>query len=127
MSIAPPPERPLGLPGVTFADLHRADRLAALHARFVDDVRAVEPELWARWETYAVAPSALGAVARSNLLVAMAPHVSRFLGRLFFAAGNLWFGIGLLVLLTGGVFLGGWWETFYGGTEKGYTDYPAAA
>ena len=73
----------LGLAGFTFADLHRPARLAALYDLYCDDVRRVEPELWAQWESYRRHPTALGAVATSNLIVAMAPHVSRFLTRLF--------------------------------------------
>ncbi len=73
----------LGLAGFTFADLHRPARLAALYDLYCDDVRRVEPELWAQWESYRRNPTALGAVATSNLIVAMAPHVSRFLTRLF--------------------------------------------
>ena len=73
----------LGLAGFTFADLHRPARLAALYDLFCDDVRRAEPELWAQWEAYRRHPTALGAVATSNLIVAMAPHVSRFVTRLF--------------------------------------------
>ena len=43
----------------------------------------MEPELWAEWSTYRLTPAALGPVARGNLIVAMAPHVSRFITRLF--------------------------------------------
>ncbi|MGD9905690.1 MAG: pyridine nucleotide-disulfide oxidoreductase [Vicinamibacterales bacterium] len=75
--------QPLGLPEFSFADLHRPDRLADLHARFVDEVRAVEPALWDRWEAHRRDPAVLGPVERSALLVAMAPYVSRFVARLF--------------------------------------------
>ena len=83
MSTVPSPHLALGLAGFTFADLHVPERLAELHARFVEDVRAVEPELWTRWEAFATTPAALGPVERSTLLVALAPHVSRFVARLF--------------------------------------------
>jgi NADPH-dependent glutamate synthase beta subunit-like oxidoreductase/NAD(P)H-flavin reductase len=83
MSVTSASRQPLGLPDFTFADLHLPDRLAALHARFVDEVRGLEPELWARWEAYRAAPTALGPIERSALLVALAPHVSRFISRLF--------------------------------------------
>jgi hypothetical protein len=75
--------QPLGLPGFTFADLHLPERLAELHTRFADEVRGLEPELWARWEAHRAAPAALGPVDRSAVLVALAPHVSRFVARLF--------------------------------------------
>jgi NAD(P)H-flavin reductase/NADPH-dependent glutamate synthase beta subunit-like oxidoreductase len=74
----------LGLPGYTFADLHRPDRLASLHDRFCEEVRATDPAFWLEWEAYRSAPDApRPPLALSNLLIAMAPHVSRFLKRLF--------------------------------------------
>jgi NADPH-dependent glutamate synthase beta subunit-like oxidoreductase/NAD(P)H-flavin reductase len=74
---------PLGLPGFTFADLHDPGRLADLYRAFTSGVAATEPELWQRWEQYRRVPESLGAVARGNLVVQMAPHVSRFVARLF--------------------------------------------
>jgi NADPH-dependent glutamate synthase beta subunit-like oxidoreductase/NAD(P)H-flavin reductase len=73
----------LGIAGFTFADLHQPARLHALYELFCEDVRRADPDLWAQWEAYRVTPSALGAVARSNLIVTMGPYVSRFLARLF--------------------------------------------
>jgi NADPH-dependent glutamate synthase beta subunit-like oxidoreductase/NAD(P)H-flavin reductase len=74
----------LGLPGYTFADLHRPDRLASLYDRFCEEVRATDPAFWLEWEAYRSAPDApRPPLALSNLLIAMAPHVSRFLKRLF--------------------------------------------
>lgn len=77
------PDTTLGLNGFTFADLHRPARLRELYLRFVEQVKATEPELWAQWEQYREVPASFGAVARSNLIVAMAPHVSRFVSVLF--------------------------------------------
>ena len=77
------PDTALGIPGFTFADLHQPRRLRDLHDQFVTTVKASEPELWAQWEQYREVPESLGAVARGNLVVAMAPHVSRFITRLF--------------------------------------------
>ena len=73
----------LGIAGFTFADLHQPSRLRALYDAFCDDVRRAEPELWTQWDAYSVNPSGLAPIAASNLIVAMAPHVSRFLTRLF--------------------------------------------
>jgi NADPH-dependent glutamate synthase beta subunit-like oxidoreductase/NAD(P)H-flavin reductase len=73
----------LGVDGFTFADLHRPARLAELYLRFVDQVKRSEPELWAQWEQYRELPDSLSNIARSNLVVAMAPHVSRFISELF--------------------------------------------
>ena len=73
----------LGIAGFTFANLHEPRRLQALYELFCDEVRRTEPQLWADWEAHRKAPPVLGPIERSNLIVAMAPHVSRFLTRLF--------------------------------------------
>ena len=74
----------LGLPGYTFEDLHRPDRLASLYDRFCEQVRATDPAFWLEWDAYRHAPDApRPPLALSNLLTGMAPHVSRFLQRLF--------------------------------------------
>jgi NAD(P)H-flavin reductase/NADPH-dependent glutamate synthase beta subunit-like oxidoreductase len=89
MSVTPPsypaaPTTNLGVAGYTFADLHEPERLASLYERFCEDVRAADPALWREWDAYRAAPDApRPPVALSNLLVAMAPHVSRFVTRLF--------------------------------------------
>ena len=83
MALNTAPETALGISGFTFADLHQPSRLRDLHDRFVEAVKASEPELWAQWEQYREVPESIGAVARGNLVVAMAPHVSRFITRLF--------------------------------------------
>src|SRR6187397_2482687 len=74
---------PLGIDGFAFADLHRPAKLRELYNRFVERVKATEPELWGQWDQYRSVPESLGAVARGNIVVAMAPHVSRFLSELF--------------------------------------------
>ncbi|HYU80781.1 MAG TPA: FAD-dependent oxidoreductase [Vicinamibacterales bacterium] len=73
----------LGIAGFTFADLHQPARLAILYELFCGEARRADPDLWAQWEAHRANPAALGPVARSNLIVALAPHVSRFLTRLF--------------------------------------------
>jgi NADPH-dependent glutamate synthase beta subunit-like oxidoreductase/NAD(P)H-flavin reductase len=74
----------LGLPGYTFEDIHRPDRLASLYDRFCEEVRATDPAFWLEWDAYRQAPDApRPPLALSNLLTGMAPHVSRFLQRLF--------------------------------------------
>jgi NADPH-dependent glutamate synthase beta subunit-like oxidoreductase/NAD(P)H-flavin reductase len=74
----------LGVPGFTFADLHRADRLRELHERFCQEVARVDPIFWGEWEAYSRDPDAPRRAADlSSLLVRMAPHVSRFLTGLF--------------------------------------------
>src|SRR6187431_2359480 len=74
---------PLGIGGFTFADLHQPARLRELYNRFVEQVKAAEPELWSQWAQYREVPESLTAIARGNIVVAMAPHVSRFVAELF--------------------------------------------
>ncbi len=83
MSSSTSPNTALGIPGFSFADLHQPARLRDLYGHFVGEVKASEPGLWAQWEQYRSVPESLGAVTRGNLVVAMAPHVSRFISRLF--------------------------------------------
>ena len=83
MSPGTAPDTPLGIPGFSFADLHQPARLRELYRQWVDDVKATEPELWAQWDQHRQSPGTLGPVARGDLIVAMAPHVSRFITRLF--------------------------------------------
>src|SRR3954464_5710863 len=79
-----PASTSLGVPGYTFADLHQPERLASLYERFCEEAAAADPVLWGEWDGYRQAPDApRPPVALSNLLIAMAPHVSRFLQRLF--------------------------------------------
>jgi len=78
------PDAPLGIPGYTFADLHEPERLSSLYDRFCEQVSADDPALWRRWVAYRDAPDApRPATEVSTLLTSMAPHVSRFVGRLF--------------------------------------------
>ena len=78
------PETPLGVPGYTFADLHQPERLASLYERFCEDVQAADRALWLKWDAYRREPDApRPPLVVSNLLIDMAPHVSRFVTRLF--------------------------------------------
>jgi NADPH-dependent glutamate synthase beta subunit-like oxidoreductase/NAD(P)H-flavin reductase len=75
---------PLGIPGYTFGDLHDSERLASLYDRFCEEVRAADAALWSEWDGYRRAPDApRPPIALSSLLVRMAPHLSRFVTRLF--------------------------------------------
>src|SRR5258705_9960671 len=70
--------------GYTFADLNEPERLASLYDGFCEEAAAADPALWAEWSAYRRAPDApMPPVVLSNLLIAMAPHVSRFVKRLF--------------------------------------------
>jgi NADPH-dependent glutamate synthase beta subunit-like oxidoreductase/NAD(P)H-flavin reductase len=74
----------LGVPGYTFTDLHQPERLASLYDRFGEEVQVSDPPLWREWDAYRRSPDTPPSpVALSNLLIAMAAHVSRFVLRLF--------------------------------------------
>src|SRR5262249_19515200 len=74
----------LGIPGYDFADLYESDRLESLYERFCEEVRTNDPSFWIQWDAYRRDPDApRSPLALSNLLAGMAPHVSRFLTRLF--------------------------------------------
>jgi NADPH-dependent glutamate synthase beta subunit-like oxidoreductase/NAD(P)H-flavin reductase len=79
------PERdvPLGAEGFTYQDLHREDRLAALDAVFLRDLRASNAALADRLVAYRRDPKALTPLELSALLVETAPKLSAFLARLF--------------------------------------------
>jgi len=78
----------LGISGYTFADLHEPERLSSLYDRFCEEVSAENEALWAEWDEYRRNPDAARPpVALSNLIVAMAPYVSRFVTRLFDVGG----------------------------------------
>jgi NADPH-dependent glutamate synthase beta subunit-like oxidoreductase/NAD(P)H-flavin reductase len=77
-------EMPLGIDGFTYADLYRPSRLRDLHDRFCARVAADDPALWALWDAYRTAPATVTSpIERSDLIVRMAPHLSRFVATLF--------------------------------------------
>src|SRR5262249_25396682 len=74
----------LGVPDYSFSDLHEPERLESLSERFCEQVAADDPALWRDWDEYRRAPDApRPPIALSDLLVALAAHVSRFVTRLF--------------------------------------------
>ena len=78
------PQMPLGISGVTYADLHEPERLASLYERFCEEVKAADGPFWAAWDAYRADPNApRQPIALSSLLTRMAPYVSRFIARLF--------------------------------------------
>ena len=88
---APPPpahdetDFPLGLEGFTYGDLHRPARLRALAERFYAELRREDALLHAALAEYLAARGEhlRGTKAESELLIAAAPHLSRFVARLF--------------------------------------------
>ncbi|MBI2920406.1 MAG: FAD-dependent oxidoreductase [Planctomycetes bacterium] len=81
----PAPAQPvLALPGFTWSDLHDPARLRNLLDVFHSEVAAADPALWKEWQPYAAARGAgYPPLKVSDLVVRMAPHVSRFVARLF--------------------------------------------
>jgi len=73
----------LGIPGFTFLDLHRPERLADLHRAFLDDLAARDAGLHARWLEHASGSARLTKPAESALLIDVGRHVSTFVARLF--------------------------------------------
>ena len=74
---------PLGIDGFTYADLYQPSRLRELHDLFCARVAADDPSLWSEWDAYRAAPDSASPIERSDLIVRMAPHLSRFVTALF--------------------------------------------
>ena len=78
------PDRTLGIPGFTFGDLFEPARLADLHGEFERWFARTAPEAHARFDAYrACKGEGMTAEAKSEALLAAAPHVSAFVVRLF--------------------------------------------
>jgi NAD(P)H-flavin reductase/NADPH-dependent glutamate synthase beta subunit-like oxidoreductase len=79
---------PVGVPGFTYEDLYVPARLADLHDAFLRQLAAADPALSDEWAAHRAAPDApRSAVERSDLIVRVAPHVSRFVATLFNVEG----------------------------------------
>src|SRR5919202_356311 len=76
---------PLGIEGFTYGDLYRPGRLRALAEAFYAEVGREDAALGARLAEYVSArgENLKGTKAESELLIAAAPHLSRFVARLF--------------------------------------------
>ncbi|MBC8646592.1 MAG: hypothetical protein H7X85_05485, partial [Thermoanaerobaculia bacterium] len=74
---------PLGVPGFTYQDLHREDRLRDLDALFLAEIEREDGPLAQRLRAYRQEPAAWDALSRSRLLVDAARHLSLFVVRLF--------------------------------------------
>src|SRR5262249_19370803 len=73
----------LGIPGFQFADLFQPEGLRRLTETFETGVLATDPVLMSAWRDYRAPPPPVPPKKASDLLVRMAPHVSRFIARLF--------------------------------------------
>ncbi|MGH9941882.1 MAG: pyridine nucleotide-disulfide oxidoreductase [Pyrinomonadaceae bacterium] len=76
---------PLGIEGFTYGDLYRPARLRALAERFYAEVESADAELHRALMDYLTAHGAklAGTKQESELLIAAAPHLSRFVAGLF--------------------------------------------
>ncbi len=73
----------LAIPGFQYADLYDPDRLRELAGVFYEEVGKADPLLLSAWSSYQAGPDRIQPRQVSDLLVRMAPHLSRFLARLF--------------------------------------------
>jgi NADPH-dependent glutamate synthase beta subunit-like oxidoreductase/NAD(P)H-flavin reductase len=80
-----PADFPLGVEGFTYGDLHRPARLRALAEAFYAEVESSDAALHAALAGYVGSrgENLKGTKAESELLIAAAPHLSRFVARLF--------------------------------------------
>ena len=69
--------------GLAFADLYDRAGLIRLDGAFVDGLRAGDPALADRLETARAVPEALAPKDESGLILDLAPHLDRFIARLF--------------------------------------------
>ncbi len=79
----------LRIPGFSFSDLYDPHRLAALDGEFVRELEGSDPELAAILKSGRSDPDALSALQLSDFLVRLAPHVSRFVEKIFPISGEL--------------------------------------
>jgi len=77
----------LGIPGFSYADLHRPAGLARLHGAFLEALQAADPELASRFEAHRLQPLEAGPAA-SEIEMAVAEHLSAFVATLFGVEGE---------------------------------------
>src|SRR5690349_10489759 len=80
----PRSDMPLGLTGFRYADLFLPDRLRELYNVFCSELEQKAPDTWRLYEAYRShhAEGKTTADETSSALLAVAPHVSDFVGRL---------------------------------------------
>src|SRR5712671_3439141 len=69
--------------GLQFADLYRRDGLTRVDAAFVEQLGAADAATALRLTAARAAPESLDNKSESALLLDMAPHLDRFIARLF--------------------------------------------
>jgi NADPH-dependent glutamate synthase beta subunit-like oxidoreductase/NAD(P)H-flavin reductase len=80
-----PTDFQLGIEGFAYGDLYRPSRLRDLAETFYAEVARADPSLHAALSEYVASrgENVRGTKAESDLLIAAAPHLSRFVARLF--------------------------------------------
>jgi len=80
-----PTDFQLGIEGFAYGDLYRPSRLRDLAGAFYAEVKRTDPALHAALAEYVASrgENVRGTKAESDLLIAAAPHLSRFVARLF--------------------------------------------
>jgi NADPH-dependent glutamate synthase beta subunit-like oxidoreductase/NAD(P)H-flavin reductase len=73
----------LGIEGFGWADLHRAERLADLHAAFLSTLQSNDADLAERWAAHSAGTAGFDEDTESRLMIDVAGHVSTFIGDLF--------------------------------------------
>jgi NADPH-dependent glutamate synthase beta subunit-like oxidoreductase/NAD(P)H-flavin reductase len=74
---------PLGIEGFRYADLNRVRRLMTLHQVFREGLRSADPALADRYEQSCRACADGGGKVDTELLIAVARHLDRFIARVF--------------------------------------------
>jgi NADPH-dependent glutamate synthase beta subunit-like oxidoreductase/NAD(P)H-flavin reductase len=81
---APTADMPMGIAGYVFGDLFAPPKLRALHDLFFDEVKAKAPDAFATFDRYRQCKGAgMKPEDVSTAILALAPHVSAFVSRLF--------------------------------------------
>jgi NADPH-dependent glutamate synthase beta subunit-like oxidoreductase/NAD(P)H-flavin reductase len=81
---APEPDLVLGIPGFGYPDLFAPARLRDLYDVFCKELASLAPDAWRSYEAYRTSQGAgMSPEQVSTVLLAVAPHVSAFVGRLF--------------------------------------------
>ncbi len=74
----------LGIEGFSYADLYDVERLKALTSTFYESLKAADPALYEHFVAYSQDPdNLLSPPEEAELLIRVAFHQSRFIGRLF--------------------------------------------
>jgi NADPH-dependent glutamate synthase beta subunit-like oxidoreductase/NAD(P)H-flavin reductase len=80
----PSADMPLGVPGFRYRDLFAPERLRDLYEQFCTELSASAPTTWTSYEAYRGSQGkGFSPEQVSEILLAVAPHVSAFVGRLF--------------------------------------------